>query len=31
MGMREVGKVVERSNKVAIKLLLDTGKKGGIS
>jgi len=31
MGMSEVGKVVERSDKVAIKLLLDMGKKGGIS
>jgi len=30
-GMSEVGKVAERSDKVAIKLLLDTGKKGGIS
>jgi hypothetical protein len=31
MGMSEVGKVVERSDKIAIKLLLDTKKKGGIS
>jgi len=30
-GMSEVGKVTERSNKIAIKLLLDKKKKGGIS